>query len=95
MRFSAALSKKACPASLILCALFIFAGTANANLTQIKAYKEAYPDEKPKCAVCHVSDKPKKEDGQHDMNDYGKKVIALNAAPDASTYKAAGKNESK
>ena len=62
-----------------------------ANIKQIKAYKEAYPDEKPKCAYCHAVEKPKKEDGQHDLNDYGKKVVAIKAEPDADTYKAAGK----
>ncbi len=63
-----------------------------ANIKQAKAYKEAYPDEeKPKCTLCHTSEKPKKEEGQHDWNDYGKKVMKLNEKPDAETYKSAGK----
>ncbi len=68
-----------------------FASPALANVKQIKAYKEAYPDEKPKCQHCHVSEKPKKDDGQHDMNTYGKKVLELAKEPTAETYKAAGK----
>lgn len=62
-----------------------------ANVKQIKLYKEAFPDEKPKCSHCHVSDKPKKEDGEHELNDYGKKAAGIKAEPDADTYKAAGK----
>ena len=66
--------------------------TAYANVKQIKAYKEAFPDEKPKCSHCHVSEKPKKEDGEHDLNAYGKKAKELKAEPDAETYKAIGKD---
>ncbi|OGW90866.1 MAG: hypothetical protein A3D28_06095 [Omnitrophica bacterium RIFCSPHIGHO2_02_FULL_63_14] len=76
--------------------LFFFllgAGSAWANVKQIKAYKEAFADEKPKCAGCHVSEKPKKEAGEHEMNEYGKKVLAAKAAesPDVETYKQVGK----
>ncbi len=73
--------------------LFVFAiaSPAWADLKQIKAYKEVYPDEKPKCACCHVDKKPSKEDGKHDLNAYGKKVKALADAPTAENYKAAGK----
>lgn len=62
-----------------------------ANIKQLKAYKEAYPDEKPTCSHCHVAEKPKKADGEHDLNDYGKKVVAIKAAPTAEDYKTAGK----
>ena len=78
-------------------ALFFFffpSVVAFANTTQIKAYKEAFPDEKPKCIGCHDVEKPKK-DGDHGWNEYGKKVKALaeaakKEAPDADTYKQAG-----
>lgn len=68
---------------------------AFANVKQIKAYKEAFPDTKPKCVHCHVDEKPKKEDGAHEWNDYGKKVKELAVAAkkesaDADTYKEAG-----
>ena len=62
-----------------------------ANVKMIKAYKEAYPDEKPKCQHCHVDEKPKKEDGKHDMNEYGKKVLEIAKEPTAETFKKAGK----
>lgn len=63
---------------------------ASADTKQIKLYKEAFPDEKPKCARCHVDEKPKKDDGQHELNDYGKNVLEINKEPDAETYKKAG-----
>ena len=73
---------------------FIAAGLsalpALADVKQIKAYKEAYPDAKPKCIWCHTSEKPKKEDGQHELNDYGKKVKALATEPSSGDYKKAG-----
>ena len=62
-----------------------------ANIKQVKVYKEAFPDEKPKCACCHVDKMPKKEDGKHDLNEYGKKVVALSQEPTAENYRAAGK----
>ena len=71
--------------------VFLIVSPAWANVKQIKAYKEAYPDEKPKCACCHVDKKPSKEEGKHEPNDYGKKVIALSKAPTADNYKEAGK----
>ena len=79
----------------LVLAIFIFSSRpAFANTTQIKAYKEAFPDEKPKCIACHDVEKPKKE-GDHGWNEYGKKVKALaeaakKEAPDADTYKEAG-----
>ena len=75
--------------------VFSFTGspTAWANVKQIKAYKETFPDEKPKCAHCHVDEKPKKEDGRHELNEYGKKVLKAKTGetPDAETYRNAGK----
>ena len=58
---------------------------AQANLKEIKKYKEAYPDTKPVCINCHAVEKPKKEDGQHDMNDYGKAVLKAAGEPKAAT----------
>ena len=68
---------------------------AHADLKQIKVYKETYPDAKPKCINCHVDKMPKKDDGQHEPNDYGKAAIkAAKAAgvekPTAETYKTIG-----
>lgn len=63
---------------------------AYANVKQAKAYKGAYPDTKPKCIHCHTIEKPKKEDGKHDLNEYGKKVKTIKEVPDAAAYKEAG-----
>lgn len=84
--------------AMILTAVMAFAsGSAMANMAQLKAYKEAFPGSKPKCASCHVDAAPKKEDGKHDWNEYGLKVKKLietaKQTADAETYKAAGKNE--
>ena len=76
---------------LIFCAILLFPSLAYAGLKQIKAYKEAYLDEKPKCVSCHTTDRPKREDGAYDLNDYGKKVKAIKSEPDADAYKQAGK----
>lgn len=61
------------------------------NIRQIKAYKEVFPDAKPKCIDCHVDAIPKKDAGKHELNDYGKKVKETNTAPDVETYKKIGK----
>ena len=70
----------------------LFLTPLSANIKQVKAYKEAFPGEKPKCACCHTSEKPKKEDGQHDLNAYGKKVVEINKEADVVAYKKAGSN---
>ena len=76
---------------LVISFAFVSASPAWADIKQTKIYKEAFPDEKPKCACCHVDKKPSKEDGKHELNEYGKKVKALASEPVAETYKAAGK----
>jgi len=77
---------------LVLTGFIFWAAAAQANMTQIKAYKETYPDAKPKCIDCHVDKMPKKDDGAHDPNDYGKAVIkaAGTEKPTADTYKTVG-----
>lgn len=70
--------------------IFIAAGSASANVNQIKFYKEAFPGESPKCMTCHIDKVPKK-DGKHDLNPYGLKVKAENPTPTAETYKKVGK----
>ncbi|OIO36764.1 MAG: hypothetical protein AUJ72_05705 [Candidatus Omnitrophica bacterium CG1_02_46_14] len=74
---------------VVVAGMFV-SGLALANIVQVKLYKEAFPDEKPKCACCHKYKMPKKDDGMHELNDYGKKVIAISKAPTADNYKAAG-----
>jgi hypothetical protein len=80
---------------LILSGFIFVSVSAHADIAQIKAYKESYPDAKPKCIECHVDKMPKKDDGLHENNDYGKSAVkAAKAAgldkPTADTYKAIG-----
>ena len=68
---------------------------AQANLKVIKAYKEAYPDAKPKCIMCHVAALPKKADGEHEHNAYGKALVqaakdAKEELPSSDTIKKVG-----
>ena len=76
----------------IMSAFILWAVPAKANLLEIKAYKDAYPDTHPKCIDCHKDKMPKKDDGQHELNDYGKAVVkaAGAAKPTADTYKTVG-----
>jgi len=82
--------------SFILTGFIFWAVGAQASLQQINAYKQAYPDTKPKCIDCHVDKIPKKDDGAHELNDYGKAVVksAGTEKPSADTYKAVGTIES-
>ena len=63
---------------------------AGADMNQVKIYKEAFPDEKPKCNYCHIDALPKKDAGKHELNDYGLKAKAASEIPTADTYKALG-----
>ena len=78
---------------LTAAAFFIYGASAQADVNQIKLYKEAFPDAKPKCIDCHVDAIPKKDEGKHEWNAYGKKVkeISKEAKPTAETYKKVGK----
>ena len=79
----------------ILSGFICWAATARADMQQIKNYKEAFADAKPKCINCHVDEHPKKDDGAHEPNDYGKAVIkaAGTDKPTADTYQKVGKVE--
>ena len=76
---------------VILAGFIVWAIPAHADMAQIKAYKETYPDAKPKCIDCHVDKMPKK-DGAHELNDYGKAVAkaAGTNTPTADHYKSVG-----
>ncbi|MBF0571940.1 MAG: hypothetical protein HQL12_08750 [Candidatus Omnitrophica bacterium] len=78
-------------AFFVLANFILWSATAQADMSQIKAYKEAFPDTLPKCINCHVDALPKK-DGSHDPNDYGKAVIKAAGAekPTADIYKKIG-----
>lgn len=76
----------------VFCALVVglWSASAWATVDQGKVYKKAYGlDKMPRCAGCHTADKPKKE-GDHELNEYGKKVKELAAEPTEETYKQAG-----
>ncbi len=81
--------------SIVGLVLFLGMPIARADLAQIKAYKEAYPGAKPKCINCHMDEKPKKDDGAHEANAYGKAAIKVvgEQKPTAETYIKIGKIE--
>ena len=82
-------------------AAFVFTSVARADMKEMKIYKETYPGAKVKCVDCHADAMPKKDDGKHELNAYGKAVIdeaKKEAAKDAvhsttETYKKVGKVE--
>ena len=54
----------------------LMAGQAFASMDIAKVYKEVFStDEKPACVSCHTDKLPKKADGEHDLNDYGQKLV--------------------
>ena len=79
--------------SLFISAVFI--STASANIEQLKVYRKVFPDLKPKCSYCHIDEKPKKEDGKHELNAYGLKLKELMADRDLTEemVKSAGSHE--
>ncbi|MEI8345757.1 MAG: hypothetical protein WCG06_06770 [Candidatus Omnitrophota bacterium] len=78
-------------AALQIIFLLVVSAVAWADVAQMKLYKEAFPEEKPKCSSCHVAAMPKKADGEHQLNAYGTKVKAIKATLDVEAYKTAGK----
>lgn len=74
--------------SMAFIAGFVLCATARADMTVLKAYKQAFPDTHPKCISCHVDALPKKADGQHEWNAYGqaaKKAINTAGVPEVPT----------
>jgi hypothetical protein len=66
--------KKTTAAVVATLAAVALGGTALATMDIQKQYKEAHKDSKPNCLTCHVDKMPKKD--AHDLNDYGKAVLA-------------------
>ncbi len=62
--------------SVLAAGSLLTTSTAQADMKQIKVYKEAYPDAKLTCINCHDLQLPKKAEGEHENNDYGKAVLA-------------------
>jgi uncharacterized lipoprotein YehR (DUF1307 family) len=86
--------------SVFLAGVLVLSVAARADIEEMKKYKEAFPGAKVKCIDCHVDQIPKKEDGAHEWNDYGKAVLAQakkeavqDAEPTADTYAHMGKIE--
>ncbi len=80
--------------ALTVFALSAAAGTAGATVEMVKVYKKAFPGEKaPKCVVCHVNEKPKKDVGNTELNEYGKKVVAVKETVDEASFQAVGKGQ--
>jgi hypothetical protein len=79
--------------------LVLWIASAQAAMKDMKIYKEAFPDAKIKCIDCHVDTMPKKDEGKHELNAYGKAAVAeakktgANGIPTADTYKKLGKFE--
>ncbi len=69
--------------------ILLLSPVANATLKEMKAYKQAFPDAKVKCACCHNDAMPKK--GTAELNHYGKAAVA--ASPNAETFKKLGRAE--
>jgi len=66
------------------------ASQAHADMKDMKAYKEAFPDSKVKCITCHTVAIPQK--GFKDLNAYGEAAMAA-ASSTAETYRKLGKAE--
>ena len=87
----------------VIVSFFSCVAIGQADVNQIKAYKAAFPDAKPKCVDCHVDAIPKKDEGKHNWTAYGLKVKEtaaqsatakpVNVKPTAETYKKVGKAE--
>lgn len=73
----------------IFCSVFLGNSLVMANVDQIKVYKAAFPDSKPQCIFCHIDKLPKKDEGMHEPNAYGKKVREA-AEITADAYKQVG-----
>lgn len=66
---------------------------AQATVERMKVYKKTFPEFKPQCIYCHVDEKPKKDDGEHDLNPYGMKVKELGEEVTEEKLKALGSHE--
>ena len=73
---------------------FVVAGNtfAMADVDQVKLYKAAFPGSQPKCISCHMDKLPKKDEGMHEPNAYGKKIQET-AEITVETYKEVGTYE--
>ena len=76
-----------------LVAVFLLAsgGVSFATTKMAKEYKNVFGlDKAPKCVVCHVNEKPKKDDNNTELNEYGKKLKAVKEEVDEESLKSVG-----
>jgi hypothetical protein len=74
---------------IFILAFLSFAVQVFANMKEIKAYKEAFPDAKVTCVACHSVAMPKK--GAARLNDYGQAVLKAEKNPTPEIFKKLGK----
>ncbi len=83
--------------AVIFLGFVLWVGSAQADMKEMNFYKEAFPGAKIKCGDCHVNALPKKEDGKHELNAYGKAAMdeaaKTGAKVMADTFKKVGKVE--
>src|SRR3989338_6750899 len=74
----------------VLAVLIMGVYQAEANVDEIKVYKNAFPGSKPQCIFCHIEKIPKKDAGLHDLNAYGTKVKSTDPEITEETFKKVG-----
>ena len=79
--------------AVVMMLALIHTGTAQANLKDIKAYKEVYPNVKLKCTDCHMVVRGDDPDNPMDLNPYGKAAMLLEKFPTAERYRKIGRLE--
>ena len=79
--------------SIVLAAGMLWAGPSQANLKDIKAYKEAYPGSKVKCTDCHMIVRGDDASNPMDLNKYGAAAMEYSHVPTAERYKKIGRLE--
>ena len=78
----------------LFCSVAALVGSARAQATihHQKLYKKVFPGSKPKCLFCHIDKLPKKDEGAHDLNEYGLKVKGDNEEVTVEAIQAAGEH---
>lgn len=70
---------------------------SEASVKTLKVYKKAFPEMAPKCVYCHVDEKPKKDEGKHELNAYGlmlkKELGEVEEKATEETFKEIGSHE--
>lgn len=76
---------------LVVVFLLSASSVSFATTKMAKEYKNVFGlDKAPKCVVCHVHEKPKKDDNNTELNEYGKKLKAVKEEVDEESFKTVG-----